>query len=125
MVQFHLLAGWIGIALGMASGAVLGLFFHDQDWLGGYASWRRRMLRLAHISFFGTAFLNVAFSFALYVTDAGKAFPPASCFLLSGSVLMPAVCFLAAWRTWLRHLFVLPALNLLGAAIFTLRGLIP
>jgi hypothetical protein len=45
-------AAWIGILLGFIAGAVLGLFFHDENWMGGYSSWRRRMSRLGHISFF-------------------------------------------------------------------------
>ena len=49
----NLQTAWIGFLLGCISGAVLGLFFHRAEWLGGYGSWRRRMLRLAHISFFG------------------------------------------------------------------------
>ena len=51
--QLNLVLGWLWIALGFASGAVLGLWFHKEQWLGGYASWMRRLYRLGHISFFG------------------------------------------------------------------------
>lgn len=30
----------------MLSGITLGLFFHNPQWLGGYGSWQRRMVRL-------------------------------------------------------------------------------
>lgn len=58
----NLYAGWIGMLAGCLAGAVTGLFFHDPDWLGGYASWPRRMVRLGHIAFFGIGFINVIFA---------------------------------------------------------------
>jgi len=41
--------GWIAFLLGGLAGAIPGLFFHHPDWLGGYSSWRRRMIRLDHL----------------------------------------------------------------------------
>jgi hypothetical protein len=35
---------------------------------------------------------------------------------------MPAVCYLAAWRKALRHLFVVPVASLTGAALALLYG---
>ena len=123
MAHWNLWAGWIGILLGMVSGAALGLYFHDEGWLGGYASWPRRMLRLAHISFFGIAFLNLSFAATLYITQGDGAFPAASALLIAAAVLMPVACVLAAWRKPLRHLFAVPVLSLLAAAVSTLGGL--
>jgi len=53
IASVNLTAGWLGILAGVVSGCAIGLFFHRADWLGGYASFRRRMTRLGHISFFG------------------------------------------------------------------------
>ena len=48
---------------------------HDadrEDWLGGYGSFKRRLYRLAHISFFGLAIVNLMFCFvALYGASNG------------------------------------------------------
>jgi hypothetical protein len=109
MVNLH--AGWVSILLGFVAGAVLGLFFWREEWLGGYGCWRRRMLRLAHISFFGLGFINTAF--ALSVTQLGLTVTAgtlrwASILLVAGNLAMPATCYLAAWRQPFRHLFVLP-----------------
>lgn len=123
MMQVSLWAGWIGILLGMASGAVLGLGFHDEHWLGGYASWPRRLLRLGHISFFGIAFLNLGLAGTLALTGRDGALATTSMLMAAGAVLMPTVCFLAAWRKPLRHLFALPVLCLIGAAGTLLGGL--
>lgn len=108
--HYSLIAVWVGILLGLVSGAVIGLGFHRDDWLGGYGSWRRRMLRLGHISFFGVAMLNLAFHLTgLPLAAAGWLF-------IAGAVLMPTVCFLSAWRKPWRHAFVLPVVCLIAAA---------
>lgn len=115
-MMINLQAAWIGIFLGFLAGAVPGLFFHNEDWLGGYGSWRRRMLRLAHISFFGLGIINAAFFLTLehLVADAagrGALIWP-SRLLVAGAVAMPAVCYLSAWRKTYRHLFFIPVLCL-------------
>ncbi len=125
MIEFNLWVAWIGILLGLLTGTVQGLFFHREQWLGGYASWPRRMLRLGHISFFGIAFLNLAFANTLYLLGDAASAKPVSLLLVVGGVLMPAVCYLAAWRKPLRHLFFLPVLSLLGAALVFVAGGLP
>lgn len=59
--NLNLVLAWLWILLGFVSGMVLGLFFHRENWLGGYGSFRRRMYRLAHISFFGLGAVNLLF----------------------------------------------------------------
>lgn len=117
MAMINLWAAWIGILLGMTSGMIQGLFFHREDWLGGYHSWPRRLMRLGHISFFGIAFLNLAYAGTVWLLGPASHVRAASLLLVAGAVLMPLVCYLAAWRKPLRHLFPLPVLSLLGAAI--------
>jgi hypothetical protein len=87
------------MALGVLMGALFGLLFHKEDWLGGYSSWPRRMLQLGHISFFGLAFLN--FMFALTNRDEvthGRLAQIGSVLFLVGAVAMPAACFLLKTR---------------------------
>ena len=122
MIALNLWAAWIGILAGMVSGAAFGIFFHDESWLGGYDSWPRRLMRLGHISFFGVAFLNLAFAVTLRLTGDVSGARAASWLLIAGAVLMPTVCGLAAWRKPLRHLFFLPVLSLLGAAVAMIHG---
>ena len=122
MIALNLWAAWIGILAGMVSGAAFGIFFHDESWLGGYDSWPRRLMRLGHISFFGVAFLNLAFAVTLRLTGEISGARAASWLLIAGAVLMPTVCGLASWRKPLRHLFFLPVLSLLGAAVAMIHG---
>ena len=42
METVNLYAAWAGILLGIVAGAVQGMFFHGENWLGGYTSWPRR-----------------------------------------------------------------------------------
>ena len=120
MTDLNLTAAWTGIVLGILGGAALGLFFQREDWLGGYGSWRRRLLRLGHISLFGLAFLNLAFAVTAersgWRADAGHGIGLASVLFVAGAALMPTVCGLAAWRKPLRRLFPLPVLCLASAS---------
>lgn len=117
--ELNALAAWLGVLAGIVTGAVAGLSFHRDDWLGGYASWPRRMMRLGHVAFFGIAALNLGFT--LTVRRLGWTAPPAACVALASAiVLMPGVCYLAAWRKPMRHLFVLPV----GAVLVGVVGLL-
>jgi len=126
MAEINYQAGWIAILTGLAVGTVLGLFFHREDWLGGYASWRRRMIRLGHVSFFGTGLLNLAFVFSVERLRLDTLPRVSSIAFLVGAVTMPTICFLSAWRDSFRHLFFIPVVSLLLAtAKLLVRGLIP
>lgn len=118
--EFNLAFGWIWLSAGVLSGAVIGLCFHEDRWLGGYDSWPRRLLRLGHIAFFGTGLLNITFALTARALDLNTStvqFPALG--LLIGALAMPAVCFLSAWRKPLRHLFFIPVLSLAVGVFWT------
>jgi hypothetical protein len=109
----NLQLAWAWLLAGLVAGAVQGLFFHREDWLGGYASWPRRMTRLGHVSFLGTALVNVLA--VLTAREAAIPVPGAAWVLLAcGAVTMPAVCYGAAFRKPVRHLFAIPVLCLVS-----------
>ena len=120
-LQINLLAAWLGVTLGVLSGLVLGLRFHRQEWLGGYASFARRMYRLAHISLFGLAVLNLLFFFtARLFTTGGDLVVVASWAFVIGAASMPVCCVLKVRRPDSHLLFAVPVLSLLAGAILTL-----
>lgn len=130
MFVVNLYAAWIGIFLGFATGAVIGLFFHREDWLEGYGSWRRRMTRLGHISFFGLGFINLAFALTtahvdLEATGTLTAARWSGWLFIVGAVTMPLLCFLSAYRKPFRHLFFIPVGSLIVAAGILLIGVLP
>ena len=117
MSDINAVSAWLCIVAGVVAGAMGGLFFHDPHWLGGYGSWRRRMVRLGHIAFFGIGLLNLSFSLTIHGLHWPA--PPAGvCWALaSAGVLMPATCYLAAWRAPLRHLFAIPVACVLAGVV--------
>ena len=86
-MMMNITAAWIGFALGCVSGAIPGLFFHKMDWLGGYTSWPRRLIRLAHIAFFGIGFLNLGLGLTGHVL--GIEAPVASTLMIVGDPKLP------------------------------------
>jgi len=127
MERLNLHVAWVAILAGLLMGTAIGLFFVRHDWLGGYGSWRRRMLRLAHVSLVGTGLLNLAFALSigpLGLQGGGVRIP--SLLLVVGAATMPAVCCLSAWRESFRHLFLVPVASLVGAAaVVVVRGWVP
>lgn len=120
-----LVAGWAGMLGGVVSGAALGLFFHRDDWMGGYGSFRRRLARLGHISFFGLGFLNLLFGLTHQLAGLPAFWAQAGAAgLLVGAVAMPACCFLSAWRKPFRHLFAIPVGGVAVGVVSTLAGLL-
>jgi hypothetical protein len=115
--------GWIGMLLGVVSGAIIGLYFHREDWMGGYNSFRRRLTRLGHISFFGLGFINFFFAISHQIAGvaAAQAFLAAVAFTI-GAATMPLCCFLSAWRKPFRHLFFIPVLGVGTGIVLTLVG---
>ncbi len=115
-------AGWSLILAGFASGALIGLRFHREEFLGGYSSLRRRLVRLGHIALVALGLLNLAYALAPTLGVAARWPGPGGAALFAGGIAMPAVCFLAAWRPVFRHLFFLPVLLLGFAALSATLG---
>lgn len=113
-------AAWIGFLLGVVAGAVPGLFFYDAGWLGGYASWQRRMLRLGHIAFFGLGLINLAFGLTVKMLNLNDGVSAAGSLLLTGAITMPAVCYMSAWRPVFRNLFFIPVASVAGGIVLFL-----
>ena len=121
----NLLVGWLGMLGGVASGAVIGLFFHREDWMGGYSSYRRRMTRLGHISFFGLGLANLALYVTVVLADlSGSMVPWAGGAFIVGGVLMPVCCVCMAHWPKCRMIFAAPVVSLIaGAAMILLEVL--
>ena len=119
-VDVNLLAGWIGIFIGLVSGIIPGLLFRNKEWMGGYASWERRLTRLGHISFFGLGFLNVIFFLTLDSLAIHEGTSLASILYIIGAISMPTICYASAWKPVIRHLFFIPVVSLVTGTLLTL-----
>ena len=96
-MSLNLYTAWIAFLLGCIAGAIPGIFFHNANWLGGYSSWKRRIIRLAHISFFGIGALNLAFALTVYMLEIKSGLVLISYLLIIGAITMPTICYLSAW----------------------------
>ncbi len=120
--MINLYAAWIGIFAGCIAGAVQGLFFHKDDWLDGYGSWRRRLTRLGHISFFGIGFINFAFAVSLRMLEMEGELVLSSRLLIVALITMPLLCYLSAFKKPFRNLFFIPAGSvMIGILLFLWR----
>lgn len=124
-VMIALRAGWAGFLGGVISGAVIGLKFHNETWLGGYGSRERRMLRLGHISFFGIGMICLLYALSLRAIPGEDGLAKTgACALAVALAAMPTTCFLTAWRPPFRHLFFIPVLSAATGIVIQLKILL-
>src|SRR5215212_8323408 len=115
-------AGWLLVLAGFATGAIIGLSFHREDFLGGYNSFRRRLVRLGHIALAALGMINVLFALSPWPAPGTSLSRGASLCFVIGGVAMPGACFLTAWHQRFRHMFVVPVTALVVAVVLTLAG---
>lgn len=118
--MINVLAAWIAIFAGVLTGTIAGVFFHEEEFLGGYSSWTRRLMRLGHISFFGLGFINLLFALTVLTLGIESGIKAVSTFLVIGAITMPLVCYLSAFRKVFRHLFFIPVLSVLSGVLLFL-----
>lgn len=117
----HWRLGWLLVLSGFLSGAALGAGFHRADFLGGYGSMKRRLLRLGHVAFVALGLLNVLHALAA-PAGAGVGAAVASAGFALGAPAMPLVCGVVAFAPRARPLFALPVALLLAAVVALILG---
>jgi hypothetical protein len=121
----NLLLAWLWILLGFISGMVLGMFFHGERWLGGYGSFKRRMYRLGHISFFGLGVVNLMFWLTMRdISPAGQGAVIASWAFIIGAMAMPVCCVVMAHFPKAHLIFAVPVVSLILGAALTLAQIV-
>ncbi len=110
----HWQLGWWMVLAGFISGALLGLFFHRDDFLGGYGSFSRRIARLGHIALVALGLINFFYS-AVPASEWARGGMGGTAMVV-GALSMPLLCFLSAWKPFFRHLFFIPVICLATAA---------
>src|SRR5690242_6340009 len=93
----NFIAGWWLVLAAFLTGAAIGLGFHREEFLGGYGSFRRRLLRLGHIALAALGAMNVLYGVSPLPRPESTGSAVAGGLLLAGAIAMPLVCFLAAW----------------------------
>jgi hypothetical protein len=117
----NLILAWLWILLGFTSGMVLGMFFHGENWLGGYGSFKRRMYRLGHISFFGLGAVNLLFCLTVQnFSLSGPLVHFASLAFIVGAIAMPVCCVVMAHFPKAHLIFAVPVVSLIAGGVLTL-----
>jgi hypothetical protein len=125
LTDANLVFSWLWILFGFLSGLAMGLFFHRENWLGGYTSFRRRLYRLGHISFFGLGAVNLMFYLtARFALEPSVVRDYASIAFIIGGLAMPLVCLIVAHRQNWKNLFAIPVLSLVSAGVLTLWAIL-
>jgi len=121
LTQINLALAWLWILMGFVSGMVLGMFFRGENWLGGYASFKRRMYRLGHISFFGLGAVNLLFCFTVQnFALSGELVHFASLAFVTGSIAMPLCCLVMAHFPQAHLIFAVPVISLIAGGLMML-----
>ncbi len=115
-------AGWLLLLGAFVTGALVGLFFHRDDFWGGYGSFRRRIVRLGHISLAALGMVNLLYGLSPWPPISRWESTAAGVCWIVGGITMPSVCFLSGWQKPFRHLFFIPVTALICAAVLTLLG---
>jgi hypothetical protein len=126
-MKFHLnlILAWLWILLGFAAGMVLGMFFHGDNWLGGYGSFKRRMYRLGHISFFGLGIVNLLFCLTAQTFSLTGPFTVvASWAFIVGAISMPLCCVVMAHFPKAHLIFAVPVISLIAGGVLTFMEVI-
>ena len=121
----NLFLAWLWILLGFITGMALGLFFHRENWLGGYGSFQRRMYRLGHVSFFGLGAVNLLFCLTAQTFSlAGPFTVVASWAFIVGAISMPLCCVVMAHFPKARLIFAVPVISLIAGGVLTFMEVI-
>jgi hypothetical protein len=114
--------GWSTLLAAFLTGIPLGLAFHREDFWGGYASFRRRVVRLGHVALAALGMVNLLFALSPWPSRGSSLGTPASVAFIIGGATMPIVCFLTGWRPGFRRWFFIPVTTLIVAVVLTLLG---
>ena len=100
MQSLNISGGWILISAGIFSGMVIMPVFLKDSLLGGYASFKRRFIRLGHIAFVVLGIINILYG----LMGQGESLP-----LLIGAVGMATGCIISGFWEPFKYVLVVPA----------------
>jgi len=123
--QINILFGWAWMCVGFLSGMILGIRSEGEQWLGGYASLKRRYLRLAHVAFVALSIINILYGKELGTIDLSNHLKNiGSALMIFGAAGVPLACISAAFVKKTRYLLPIPAFAVLIGVIILLIGLL-
>ena len=120
---WNILFGWCWINIGFIMGMVMGMKFKNPDWLGGYASWERRMLRLSHVAFIFLSILNIVYGHELANVQMSETLKQlGSILIIIGAIGIPTIVFTAAFYKKILYWLAVPIIALTASTIIMAMG---
>ena len=121
--SWNILFGWCWINIGFIMGMVMGMKFKNPDWLGGYASWERRMLRLSHVAFIFLSILNIVYGHELANVQMSETLKQlGSILIIIGAVGIPTIVFISAFYKKILYWLAIPIIALTSSTIIMAIG---
>jgi len=119
----NIIFGWCWINIGFIMGMVIGMKFEKANWLGGYASWERRMLRLSHVAFIFLSILNIVYGHELMNVNLSETWKQAgSILIIIGAIGIPVIVFIAAFYKKILYYLAIPIIALTASTIIMAIG---
>ena len=123
--QINVLFGWCWLGIGLVFGLIMGLRAEGENWLGGYASLKRRYLRLAHVAFIALSTINILFGKELAsIALSGSVKDIGSALMIFGAAGVPITCISAAFFRKIKYFLPLPASAVLVGVVIIVVGLV-
>jgi hypothetical protein len=117
--------GWACILASVVMGLWMGIRFQQENWLGGYGTLARRMVRLAHIALAALGIVNIEFGRSVGELALSSGLVRATSFaFMVAAVSMPGCCLLIATKSRRFEMFALPVGSLTVALVLTIGGLL-
>ncbi|HYY69085.1 MAG TPA: hypothetical protein VE734_05090 [Terriglobales bacterium] len=117
--------GWAWVLGALIMGLYVGVKFQREDWLGGYGTLPRRMVRLAHVALAALGILNIEVGHTLPHTALPATLArSASSAFIAAAISMPACCLWIASGRQDFSIFALPAGCLAIGLVLILGGLL-
>ena len=108
----NVIFGWVWLFVGVLFAIWMGLYAFEPDWLGGYTSLSRRLLRLSHIAFIALSLTNILYGLFIDTVQLNGSLKKIGAFsLIVASIFMPAVCLLSILDRFFQFFFFIPALS--------------
>ena len=117
--------GWTCILASVVMGLWMGISFQRENWLGGYGTLARRMVRLAHIALAALGIVNMEFGRSVgELALSNELIHVVSVAFIVAGVSMPACCLLIAKNCRRFGIFAVPVGSLVVALLLTIGGLV-
>ncbi len=121
--KINIIFGWCWLFLGILGAMWMGSHAFAPDWLGGYISISRRLLRLAHIAFMALSLTNVLYGLCMDSVSLPIQLKKVGSFsMIIAAVSMPLVCLASIASNSFQIFFCIPVLSFCLAVFIMIVG---